>query len=65
VGSWFYHFAEIGPMIELYRDGLPVLDLISHRFPYAQAPEAYERFAHRETAKVLLEWGIGDWGLGD
>jgi threonine dehydrogenase-like Zn-dependent dehydrogenase len=60
VGSWFYHFADIGPMIELYRGGLPVLELVSHRFPYAQAAEAYARFAGRETAKVILEWGSGE-----
>jgi propanol-preferring alcohol dehydrogenase len=65
VGSWFYHFSEIGPMIELYRGGLPILDLISHRFPYSQAAEAYDLFASRRSAKVILEWGIGDWGIGE
>ena len=57
VGSWFYHFSEIGPMIELYRGGLPVLDLISHRFSYTQVAEAYELFASRRAAKVVLRWG--------
>jgi L-iditol 2-dehydrogenase len=67
VGSWFYHFSEIGPMIELYRDGLPVLDLISHRYPFTGAAEAYALFASRRTAKVVLEWGVGieDWGNKD
>jgi L-iditol 2-dehydrogenase len=60
VGSWFYHFAEIGLMIELYRDGLPVLDLITHRYPFARAAEAYRQFAGRETGKVMLQWAIAD-----
>jgi threonine dehydrogenase-like Zn-dependent dehydrogenase len=60
VGSWFYHFSEIGPMIDLYRDGLPVLDLISHHFPYTQAAEGYALFASRQTGKVVLEWRSGD-----
>ena len=60
VGSWFYHFSEIGAMIELHRGGLRILDLISHRFPFSQATEAYDLFASRRSAKVILEWGIGD-----
>jgi propanol-preferring alcohol dehydrogenase len=56
VGSWFYHYGEIPAMIELYRGGLPVLDLITHRFPYAQAGEGYALFAARKTGKVLLDW---------
>lgn len=60
VGSWFYHFCEIDTMLGLYRDGLPVLDLVSHRFPYGEADEAYRQFAAGRTAKVLLEWKPGD-----
>lgn len=56
IGSWFYHFAEIPNMVELYRSGLPVLDLVTHRFPYIQAAEAYALFASRRTGKVLLDW---------
>jgi propanol-preferring alcohol dehydrogenase len=62
VGSWFYHFSEIGPMVDLYRNGLPILHLISHRYPFFQAAEAYKRFAARETAKVVLHWGSRDGG---
>jgi threonine dehydrogenase-like Zn-dependent dehydrogenase len=62
VGSWFYHFSEIGPMIELYRKGLPILDLITHRFPYTEADKAYSLFASKQTAKVILEWGNGEFG---
>ncbi len=54
VGAWFYHFGEYGDMLQLVRDGLPVGDLISHRFPLADAAEAYREFAALRTAKVLL-----------
>ena len=59
VGSWFYHFSEIEAMIELYRGGLPILDLISHDYPFSQAARAYELFASRRSAKVVLVWGSG------
>jgi len=60
VGSWFYHFSEIEAMIELYRGGLSILDLISHRFPYSQAEQAYDLFASRQSAKVVLDWTADD-----
>lgn len=56
VGAWFYHFSEFGRMLELYRNGLRVLDLISHRYPLDQAAAAFELFASAKSAKVLLEW---------
>ena len=56
IGSWFYHFGEIPAMIDAYRGGLPVLDLVTHRFPYTQAEEAYALFVSRVTGKVLLDW---------
>jgi threonine dehydrogenase-like Zn-dependent dehydrogenase len=57
VGSWFYHFCEFKPMLELYRQGLRVTDLISHRYPFAQADAAFAEFAAGRTGKVLLEYG--------
>jgi threonine dehydrogenase-like Zn-dependent dehydrogenase len=57
VGSWFYHYGEIPAMIDLYRQGLPVTDLITHRYVYGRAAEAYALFASRVTGKVLLDWG--------
>ncbi|MBN1138079.1 MAG: alcohol dehydrogenase catalytic domain-containing protein [Anaerolineae bacterium] len=54
VGSWFYHFSEIDAMLAWYRRGLPVTDLISHRYPLAEAAAAYERFAAGQSAKVVL-----------
>ncbi len=54
MGSWFYHFSEFGDMLALYRNGLPVSRLITHRWPLAEAAEAFRAFAAGETGKVLL-----------
>jgi propanol-preferring alcohol dehydrogenase len=54
MGSWFYHFGEHPEMLRLYRSGLPVERLISHRFPRSKAAEAYRLFAAGETGKVIL-----------
>ncbi len=56
VGAWFYHFSEIGQMLELYRNGLCATDLISHRYPFKDAGAAYEKFASGQSAKVLLDY---------
>lgn len=54
MGSWFYHFAEYREMLQLYRRGLAVERLVTHRFPRSQAAEAYRLFAAGETGKVIL-----------
>jgi threonine dehydrogenase-like Zn-dependent dehydrogenase len=56
VGSWFYHFSEFDKMLGLYRDGLRVRDLVSHRYPFSEAPAAYELFSSARSAKVLLDY---------
>jgi threonine dehydrogenase-like Zn-dependent dehydrogenase len=56
VGAWFYHFSEIGQMLELYRNGLPITDLISHRYPFMEAGAAFERFSSGQSSKVLLDY---------
>lgn len=56
VGSWYYHFSEIDPIMALYREGLRVTDLVSHRYPFAEAGAAFERFAAGQSRKVLLEY---------
>ena len=43
-------------MLELYRRGLAVDRLITHRFPFAEAPEAFRMMAAGQTGKVLLEY---------
>ena len=57
VGSWFYHFSEFPQMLNLYRNGLRLLDLISHRFPFEKADEAFKQFSSRQSGKVLLHYG--------
>ena len=56
VGSWFYHFSEHAAMLELFRNGLPVDSLITHRFPLEQVGEAF-RAMEGKSGKVLLEYG--------
>ena len=55
IGSWFYHFSEFGQMLNLYRNGLRILDLISHRYTITQAAAAFEKFSSGQSAKVLLD----------
>ncbi len=56
VGAWFYHFGEYPAMLQLYRDGLRLHDLITDRLPFADAADAYARFAAGQTGKVLLRY---------
>ena len=53
-GAWYYHFGEYPAMLELYRNGLPIADLITHRLPLARGAEAFRLFASGQTGKVLL-----------
>ncbi|MCP4167916.1 MAG: zinc-binding dehydrogenase [Chloroflexi bacterium] len=59
VGAWYYHFSEVDQMLELYRNGLPVTNLISHRYPFEEAGIAYEKFSSGQSAKVLLDYQMG------
>jgi len=54
-GSWYYQPADFAPMLDLYRAGLAVERLITHRFPLERAAEAFELFAAGQTGKVILE----------
>ncbi len=56
-GSWFYHFSEYAPMLALFRAGLPVRSLITHRFGIEQAADAFARMEGK-FGKVLLDYGI-------
>lgn len=55
VGSWFFHVGEFPAMLELYRAGLGVADLVSHALPLVEAASAYGLFASGVSAKVLLD----------
>lgn len=57
VGSWYFHFSEFAAMLELYRAGLDIDRLITHRLPLEEAAEGYRMMAAGETGKVLLYVG--------
>ena len=56
VGSWFYHFSEFPQMLNLYRSGLRLEELISHHFGLADADAAYRQFSSRQSGKVTLKY---------
>lgn len=56
VGSWFYQDHEYPAMVEAWRAGLPVADLMSHQFAWAEAQTAWDEFAGGRTGKVGLVW---------
>lgn len=58
VGSWFYQVGEFPAMLELFRKGLPVSDLVTYVFPFAEAPEAFRVFNVGKSGKVLLRYGL-------
>jgi threonine dehydrogenase-like Zn-dependent dehydrogenase len=53
-GSWYYNPSDYFEIMQLYRRGLVVDDLITHRFPLAQADDAFATFASGESGKVLI-----------
>ncbi|NLN18802.1 MAG: zinc-binding dehydrogenase [Firmicutes bacterium] len=55
MGSWFFHLSEYEQMAELYRRGLAVEKLVTHRFPLRDAAKAFAEFAAGRTGKVLLQ----------
>lgn len=57
IGAWFYHFSEFGQMLRLYRNGLRLQELISHRYPIAEAATAFATFASGQSGKVILTYG--------
>lgn len=54
-GSWFYHFSEYSEMLALYRNGLRVADLVTHRFRLSDSAAAFQAFDAGHTGKVLIE----------
>jgi threonine dehydrogenase-like Zn-dependent dehydrogenase len=53
-GVWYFVDADYYGLLDLYRQGLDVSPLVTHRYPLDSAPEAYDRFARGETGKVLF-----------
>ena len=54
VGSWYYNPSDYYEILALYRRGLEVDDLITHRFSLAEAGDAFATFASGESGKVLI-----------
>ena len=55
MGSLYYHYSDYPAMLDLYRRGLPIGDIITHHFPLAEAEEAFTIFADGRAGKVILE----------
>jgi L-iditol 2-dehydrogenase len=56
VGSWFYHFNEFPEMLALFRAGLPISSLITHRYPISQASEAFCTMDAGISGKIILDY---------
>jgi threonine dehydrogenase-like Zn-dependent dehydrogenase len=56
-GCWYYAYAEYADMVRVVRQGLRLDRLISHRFPFREAPAAVDTFARGDTCKVVIELG--------
>ncbi len=56
VGSWYYHFSEYPQMRELFRSGLQVSSLVTHRFSLNHVSDAYRAMAEGKSGKALLEY---------
>lgn len=54
IGSLYFDRSDVPGMLDLYRRGLPVDPLVTHRFPIHQAPEAFATFASGQSGKVLI-----------
>ena len=57
VGNWYFTGPDYFRILDLYRRGLDLSGLVSHRFPLAEAGQAFATFASRQSGKVLLTYG--------
>jgi threonine dehydrogenase-like Zn-dependent dehydrogenase len=53
-GSCCFPLGEYGDILALLESGLPAADLVTHRFPLAEAAAAYRAFDQGATGKVVL-----------
>jgi len=53
-GAFYFTAADFTDMVGMYREGLDVSTLVSHRVPIEQAPEVIAEFAKGRTGKVIL-----------
>jgi threonine dehydrogenase-like Zn-dependent dehydrogenase len=54
IGSWYFTLPDYARILALYRQGLDVAGLITHRFPLAEIDQAFATFASGQTGKVVL-----------
>jgi propanol-preferring alcohol dehydrogenase len=54
VGNWYHEIGEYEEMYDLIRNGLRPERIVTHQFPMAQAPEAFQLFAAGRTGKAVL-----------
>jgi threonine dehydrogenase-like Zn-dependent dehydrogenase len=55
LGCWHMNMLDAGDLVEfLRRNGEKAGLLISHRFGFSRVQEAFDTFASRKTAKVIL-----------
>lgn len=53
-GVWYFVDRDYHALLDLYRQGLRVGSLITHRFHLDNAPAAYHLFSRGETGKVIF-----------
>jgi 2-desacetyl-2-hydroxyethyl bacteriochlorophyllide A dehydrogenase len=53
-GVWYFVDRDYFGLLDLYRQGLEVSPLITHRFSLDEAPQAYDLFARGQTGKVIF-----------
>lgn len=58
VGSWYYHFHEYTEMLDLFRSGLPISQLITHHFPADDAAEAFRIMDNGLSGKIMLQYEV-------
>ena len=54
IGSWYFTGADYFRILALYKRGLDVSGLITHRFPLEEADQAFATFASGQSGKVLI-----------
>jgi threonine dehydrogenase-like Zn-dependent dehydrogenase len=54
VGSRNFTLAQFDPMIAMIRAGAPIEQVVTHRFPVAEADAAFELFKSAECGKIIL-----------
>ncbi len=54
-GSRYYHYDDYDAILHLIHDGLRPERMITHRFPLAEAAQAFSLFDAGQSAKVMLQ----------